>query len=96
MLVLRLVVSSVVSSLLTIAGTTVVALADETSASAREVAQACNSGRNDGVTSVTATVNGEQGTFYFYRGIGRQTAGNEQCTTYFLWLERTGNTVTIP
>jgi hypothetical protein len=92
----RCLVSSALGLLLAVGGATTSAQAEETNATANEIAGACKDGRGKGVTAATATVNGEQGTFFFYQGIGRQTAGNEQCTTYFLWLERTGDTVAIP
>jgi hypothetical protein len=96
MMLPRFAVSSALGLLLAFGGATTIAHAEATNASANEIARACKEGRDKGVTAAIATVNGEQGTFFFYQGIGRQTAGNEQCTTYFLWLERIGDTVAIP
>ena len=91
----RLATSSFITFVVTVVVAPVIARAEASSTSS-EIAHACNSGRNGNVTVAPATVDGQQGEFYFYRGIGHQTAGPEQCTTYFIWLERNQHTVTMP
>ena len=60
-----------------------------------EITDACNSGRSD-TTTVVATVDGNQAT-YFFSGEGTPTSGlGGQCVATFMGFIREGHTVTIP
>jgi hypothetical protein len=66
-------------------------------ATPQEIAQACNDGRDGHVTAVLATVDGNQGTYYFYTGEGEPSSGfGGQCVATFLAFIRDGSSVTIP